>query len=301
MSANPIRGCGTKKHDAFYLESDMSKDGPLHAWTWVLGDGLDHVIPIAVNQVPRRIPVLFNPAATLVKETFVGSDVVQFSPIEKDAYEYFLTKTKGIGVADYVGSNNYTAASFAAETARYGPSRRIPRTSAAMFLEIFQDIGPFPMWFVHADIPMYQNITQAAVVNGYAKDALSAISDYLDFDAQWFKPVWRYDSWGQYAIKNQDAGHDHYLVPILKAIDVIERNDPLDRALLDSANIEWEWLRDEFTNRFVAAHFEPQFFGASWMTKVTYTLPEEDKEKAAEKIRQEMPGINILDLEEQVD
>jgi hypothetical protein len=33
------------------------------------------------------------------------------------------------------------------------------------------------------------------------------------------------------------------------------------------------------------------------MTKVTYTLPKEDKEAAAEKAMQEIPGVDILDLD----
>lgn len=295
MNSNPQRGCGTKANDAFYLEGNVDEDGPLWAWTWVLGDGLDHNLCVSKQQVPPRSVVSINPVATLVKEQFVGNDVavVALEPGEDEGYEYFLTKTRDLGLADYVGSQYYTAASFAAETARLGPSRRVNKDMAKKCAEVFELAGPFPMWFAHARVPLFEGTRHADAVRTRAnefKDAY-AFPGVTNPHKQWLKACWRYDEWGQYAIKNQDPGNNHYLVPILRALDYLDSRQPkLIRG-------DWEKLDELFSD----VHFEPQIFGASWMTRVTYTLPKENKDEAATKVLDEIPGIDILDLEEQVD
>ncbi len=291
MNRNPERGCGTKKNDAYYLEGDVGDDSPLWAWTWVLGDGLDHVISIARYQIPTRGVVGINPAVTLLKECFVGDrDPIVLGIGEKEGYEYFLTKTKNAGSADHIGHQYYTPMSFAREVMQYGPSRRVPPQTAAFFANIFQRIGPFPMFFSHSQIPLFAGIRQ--------RDAIYEIVDELlpktDYQP-WLNACWKYDEWGQYAIKNQDAGHKHYLVHTLDILDFGARLKSVRRE--PALNEMWVRLRKMFGN----VRFEEQIFGASWMTKVIYTLPLENKEAAAEKALAEIPGITILDLEEQVD
>ena len=293
MNRNPERGCGTKQNNAYYLEGEVGEDGPLWMWTWVLGDGLDHNISIARYQIPTRGVVGINPAATLLKESFVGSDYpISMSPVEAEGYEYFLTKTKNMGSADYVGHQYYTPMAFARETMEHGPSRRVPKKTAALFADIFQKIGPFPMFFSHARIPLFADIFQRDGIYEMVDEVLPK-TDYRP----WFNACWKYDEWGQYAIKNQDAGHKHYLVHVLDVLDFMKKIMLDTMPHKPAPDDAWA----QMPRLFEDVRFEEQIFGASWMTRVTYTLPQENKEEAAEKALAEIPGLDILDLEEQVD
>ena len=49
---NPTRGCGKKKHDAFYGEGGgFYSNGALNVWTWLLGDGIDNNVAL---EIPAR-------------------------------------------------------------------------------------------------------------------------------------------------------------------------------------------------------------------------------------------------------
>ena len=71
---NPGRGCGTKKKDAFYLESDITDEGEGDLWAFamLLGDGHDVHIPL---KYPARQMTIVNPAATIVARDNILGDM----------------------------------------------------------------------------------------------------------------------------------------------------------------------------------------------------------------------------------
>lgn len=288
MDRNPQRGCGTKTSDSYYLEGDISTGGPLWAWTWFLGDGLDHVLLVSQNQVPTRSVVAINPAATLVFESFVGRD----SPFSvrnaerEQAYRYYLGKTRDVGSADHIGAIHYSPYAFAEETARYGPSRKITKQMAKVFAELFQEHGPFPMLFSHTLIPLFATEDHKTAVLRTVLECLKEI----DVKGLWIDACWYHDEWGQYSSKGHNPGQSSFLVPILDFMNMlktVKSGESMPFASWHAA----KRLLDE-------VRYEDQIFGASWMTRVTYTLPEDGKEEAREEVTNDIPGIDILDLEE---
>ena len=70
---NPSRGCGTKKEDGCYGEGpEEAEGGILRGWSWVLGDGINNVIPL---NIPPLIMVICNPAATLAARELVKTSI----------------------------------------------------------------------------------------------------------------------------------------------------------------------------------------------------------------------------------
>ncbi len=288
MDRNPQRGCGTKTSDSYYLEGDTGTGGPLWAWTWFLGDGLDHVLLVSRNQVPTRSVVAINPAATLVFESFVGAD----SPFSvrnaerEQAYRYYLGKTRDVGSADHIGAIHYSPYAFAEETIRHGPSRKITKQMAKVFAELFLEHGPFPMLFSHTLIPLFATEDHKKEVFDAVIKALWANPDHF-----WQDACWNHDEWGQYSSKGHNPGNSSFLVPILNVMNTVFERKPSELVTLSD---EWHLAQRAMKN----VRYEDQIFGASWMTRVTYTLPEDGKDEAREEALNDIPGIDILDLEE---
>lgn len=278
MSCNPHRKCGRKKTDSFYLEADIAgedEEGTLRPFTWVLGDGLDKTIPMTI---PPRKTIFLNPAATLSELELVriedGFDI-------NERYYRMLEKTRDLGIGDHVGANNYSVWSFANEVIEYGPGRRITPQEAQMYAEILQVHGPFPMLFTHSRMPIFENEEQL-------EEAFHIVDDTIGIPL-WgpleVTATWDHQDWGQYA--RQSSGFFHPMRLILVVLDAIDK--------------QWKMNKDQ--PAYIAAKkffedvsFVEQPFGLSWLTKVTYTLPEDVRETP--DIIFDIPGINILDLEE---
>lgn len=278
---NPPRGCGTKKENSFYLEGgEMRPGGTLHAFTWCLGDGLDDVAPIAV---PPRVVSVCNPAASIVEGTLVKNP---YEPAvwSSDLYEQLQTAVPTHGVGDHVGSNNYSAYTFARETQWHGPSRRVPEAVAAAQALYIYEHGPIPVLFTHSRIPVFRSEAEMEEAMGWACDLYN--TDFAQYRVG--EASWRRDNWGLWARKGQNTGDDHYLIPILQVISTM---DITWRSRSDMKI--WQEARDFFeTLRYVE-----QAFGLSWITRVTYTLPQDEAQRS--EIVKEMPELfNVIDLKE---
>ena len=271
---NPSRKCGSKKHDAFYAEGgDFSEDGALNTWTWLLGDGLENSIFL---KVPARQVVAIDPVLTVFFKSFMyptNADVVIPGELE-ERYERLNLAMKSPGVADHVGANNYTAHNFYVETSLYGPSRRIPQKTAKYLAEIISLMGPIPMLFTHSKIPVFRDKIEMISALQVIQDDFMEISQ----SAYWL-PSWEYEQWGMYARRGQWPGHDHVLIPILAFIDKLE-----DGLIED----------DKAKDFFKSLTYTEQTLGLSWLTKITYTLPEAGE--LGEDILG-IPGLNIIDLD----
>ena len=293
---NPVRACGSKVPDSYYLEGDEVNDdgsGMFWAWTWFLGDGIEDFIYVSKNQLPPRSTVVANPAGTITEKTLVRGDY-PYEPIKANmaAYTNMLSRTMQIGSADHVGTNNYTPWSFAKETNTLGPSRKITKEMAKVFAGIFQNHGPFSMLFSHSQIPVFESIDQRDTMIRLAEESFSYSLDLLGLaqefpaDLRWLGPCWNRPTWGQYSFKNQEPGFQHFMVPVLITLDKMESRE-------GRSEDHWAKVRKEYSK----LRFTEQIYGASFMTKVTYTLPKEGKEEAADKVQNDIPGVDILDLD----
>lgn len=304
IDRNPSRGCGSKVPDSYYLEGDeISNDGSglFWAWTWFLGDGLEDFILVSKDQLPPRSTMVANPVATIIEKTLVRGDY-PYSALHSRALDYveMWTRTMSIGSADHVGTNNYTPWSFAKETNKLGPSRKITKEMAKVFAGIFQEYGPFPMLFSHSHIPVFESIEQrnemirlATEITPYSLDMLALADEFpgdrhweTAAEKRWLGPCWEQPTWGQYSQENQEPGFQHFMVPILIAMhDMMKINNADEK--------HWAKVRKAYSKLRLAE----QIYGASFMTKITYTLPEKGKGEAAEKVQEAIPGVDLLDLE----
>jgi hypothetical protein len=292
---NPSRGCGSKVPDSYYLEGDdiaLDGSGMFWAWTWFLGDGIEDFILVSKSQLPPRSTMVANPAATIIEKTLVRGDY-PYEPDIKNRWKYteITTATMRIGSADHVGTNNYTPWSFAKETNKLGASRKITKEMAKVFAEIFQEHGPYPMLFSHSHIPVFESIEQRDEMISLSSESLAysldmqALADEFPIEERWLGPTWERPSWGQYSFKNQEPGFQHFMVPILIAMHDMKRNHTDEK--------HWSKVRKAYSK----LRFTEQIYGASFMTKVTYTLPEEGKTIAAQEAEHEVPGVELLDLD----
>lgn len=276
---NPQRGCGFKVENAFYLEGEIRPGGSLHSWVWCLGDGLEDVAPVAV---PPRAIVGANPAASIVEGTLTENP---YEPAEwnADLYERLLQSMPHQGVADHVGANNYSAWSFAQETSWHGASRRVPPAQAkALGLYIFEN-GPIPALYTHSRVPAFRNETERERAIVFTRDLYN--TDFTDY---WIREAsWQNTGWGMYARKNQDRGEAHYLIPVLRMVDKLD--------------CHWGSVSDldvwqEAKAFFDSLRYVEQTIGLSWLTRVSYTLPTNEKERS--ELVKEIPGLFLIDLKE---
>ena len=292
---NPSRACGTKKEDGCYGEGPEAMDGGvLRIWTWVLGDGINNVIPL---NIPPLIMVVCNPAATLAARELVKTRTPVFVkikahgrlPFDPDVvYGKLLAKTKNMGVVDHVGKDNYSAYSFAKETIWHGPSRKIPPQLGRELADIIWRYGPIPMLFTHDRMPVFDSHDHLERCVDIVADCYENTSP-IDPDNMAWIPTWEEDDWSQYVTTSND-GSTHILVPILAALHEIERNWPAHQE--DEKYI----VAREF---FKTVRMMEQPFGLSWLAKVTYTADEEGQYNESARQQMDVYGdrvINFLDL-----
>lgn len=290
MSENPERGCGTKAPGGIYCEGPSSSaEGVLRTWAWLLGNGYSECIPLTI---PPRQMIVINPAATIAICAVVKDRQPYFEDLTEAAYMHLLQATKNQGVADHVGEKYYSAHSFAEETKRHGPSRRIPKSIAKRLLEIVWSRGPIPMLFTHNRMPIFDSLEDLDRATEHAMYCLGLNSTH-DEDINW-DPTWQHPRWSQYI--EGYRGDDHILIPILRLLDELDndwRNKKSIPAYVDAK---------EF---FSEVRFVEQAFGASWMKKITHcaeengTYDEEILEMQQFYGKQMVNTIDLAELEEE--
>lgn len=291
---NPKRGCGTKKHDSFYAEADVGQGGHLASWCWLLGDGLvgGDILPM---RIPPRGQVIINPAATLtLRDLFVADG--PFQPLTSDqaeVYTHYKNRTKHIGVGDHVGSEHYSAFSFAKETAYYGPSRKMAPDMAKIMAHIIYQAGPVPILFSHARVPLFKadvNIeVMQQLIDEAEADYIKLPGTGIDWQSKNYEATWLHSDFGMSARLDHYLGKDHFMVAILQALDMV------DRQWSEVSHLKsWQALKSKF-NKMI---FYEQAIGLSWLTRVSYTLPASDSRYKPEFL-QSIKGLHIIDLDGQ--
>jgi hypothetical protein len=283
---NPPRKCGgSKQPDSFYLEGgDFDPNGSLHNWAWLLGDGVGRHISFTKEELPPRQVVGVNPLMTILFESYVPADGPAI-PVPDDKrllYERLAGATKQRGIADHVGDSHYSAWDFYLETAEYGPSRRVSKDVAKSLGDLIHEFGPLPMMFAHSQIPVFRNDFEFGVAMGQ----VNAVQDPVEWSDRYRRPTWDHESWGTYARYDQWIGSSHVLIPMLAVIDDLKNH--------------WQEHKEEKVWQDARAFFKTlryakQTFGMSWLCRVSYTLP---KDGAPDQDAYEIPGINVIDLEE---
>lgn len=273
---DPPRGCGRKVPGGFYAEADFAPPGPLNAWTWCLGDGVEGGFNCTAVIPPRR--ALFgNLAATLAVGEFISLDV-PFDPHTTGvslAYKRLSNRTSREALFDHVGAVHYTAASFADEVRLLGPSRRMPPQMA----RIVAGMVPLPAVYTFP-LPRFRTEAQRAAVI----DLLPLLID--DLEPVSTTATWMETDWGIYA--GMDDGRAHYMRPLLGILDRIQNEWDLV-----GANPYYRQMRALLDD----APLVETPFGVSWITKVNYVPKPDDPAGIAANLAQF--GIGVLDLEGQ--
>ncbi|KKM01694.1 hypothetical protein LCGC14_1791850 [marine sediment metagenome] len=286
MSENPERGCGTKAPGGTYCEGPTSSTGgALRTWAWLLGDGHSECIPLTV---PPRQMIVINPAATITICAIVKDRQPYFEGLAEAAYLHLLQVTKNQGVADHVGEKYYSAYSFAEETKRHGPSRRIPKAMAKRLLDIVWSRGPIPMLFTHNRMPIFNSPGHFDVATEHAMYCLG-LNSLHDEDINW-NPTWQHPEWSQYS--DGYRGDDHVLIPILRLLD------ELDRDWRNKKSIPAYVDAKEF---FSEVRGVEQAVGMSWMKKITHCAKEDgtyDEEILEMQHYYGKQMVHTIDLEE---
>lgn len=284
---NPSRGCGTKKHDAFYLEGAVGAVGDLYAWTWCLGDGLDDSILLAL---PPRQESFINPAATITSgELYLADDVYVPAEYDHALYGRVLQSTRNIGIGDHVGSQNYSAYGFAKECGVYGPSRRVSRETAMRYAALMEELKRagkshcLPIMFTHSRVPVF-------VSEWERKMAYQIALLFGWYDGLWQadshpEACWLVDDWGMYSRHDQYPGNRSQMIPILAVVEGIDREWSAHRH-----DRQWQEARAFYDT----LAYEDQPIGLSWITHVTYVLPADGR---FDPELLNVPGLQFLDLE----
>lgn len=281
------RGCGSMKENSFYGGADLSVSGGLHTVTWLLGDGVEGGFNIFTEVPPRGHPIINLPATITTGELWwEGMAPPQYEAVgDPDAanrYKRLTSVTKGIGVADHVGSKYYSAHSFARELQAMGPSRKMSPTVAARLAEIIYHFGPVPIMFTHSRMPVFRTADRRdeafALAQALGTEKLPA--DYFEWDATWRNP-----RWGMYAQQGHKTGAHHYMAYLLSYVDGIDRH-------WSSHKDDDDWKA--FRSFMKGIRFVEQPFCLSWLTKVSYTLPA-DKKVKPDLLK--IPGLEFIDLD----
>ena len=265
---NPPRGCGTKKKDAFYLESgEVGDRGTMWAATHLLGSGLledlDTIRGCNIKVPPRQMNV-YNIPGTIANAQL--EPVTQgFVPVDVENGELYErlknVRVKRVGVIDHVGSSHYSPREFSLELSMLGASRRTTPEFAMMVSAFIRRVGPVPVLFTHSRMPVFET----------EMDRDEALAQMM-FDArpENLRATWLNPDFGMFT--GMDNGGGSYLHNVLRHIDE--------------------------GYEFPGVSFCEQPFAASWYTRVSYTLP--DDGMVNERIQQmyDRGLINIIDLDE---
>lgn len=274
--SNPKRGCGQKVEGGFYAEAEMGPGGMLAPWTWVLGDGLEGGVNCLAAVPPRR-SLYGNTAASLVLGEFVGADVpVYFMDEQSREYERLRRRAGTVALFDHVGSQFYSAWSFANECKLYGPSRRL---SPLLAKELAQKV-PIPIVFTHGRMPLFRGEAARA----RAIWLMNELVDGFEPEKLYLEATWLAADWGVRAAMGNGA--ESWLRPLLSVWHRLER--------------DWTAVKDNPLFQEARAIFDEcllveQPFGISWITKVGYVPKQgEDVAEAAQEMGRQ--GIGVIDL-----
>ena len=279
--ANPVRGCGTKKKGGYYLESETSREGELRLWTWILGSGTADGENCFLSIPPRQMTVGNLPASLLLGE-YISPEASIWDGVhlagELTANMKVYNDLKGrcgeLSLMDHVGSSFYSPWSFAFEVMKYGPSRRVPPAIA----KIVACKLPVPIVFAHSDMPLFEHLES----RDNALTAAKATASSFNWGDVQFKPTWMDDGWGLF-VKHKNYGNLHYMSLLLEAMSL-------------SGEVENEAGMVQLQEIVAEQNCYEQPFGASWVTKVTYCLQDDD-DLAVVGLEMGSRGIDVLDLD----
>jgi len=239
------RGCGTVKKNGVYLIAEKGLGGTLSIWTWLLGCMLEDELTSSIfcdGNIPPRTQIRINPQETLRQSLFW--------PHEwgfKDGPTF--NNIPIFGLADHVGSNNYTPISFAKECQVLGPSRRISRDLAGDFA----DKTPFPIFFAHSDVPVWKTKASLDRFTSWALlDEMLTVREHAVYASgrTWDNPTFGFGDVDYH-------GNDHLGIALMAALD------------------EAKEQKLEIPKEAQPVMLEA-FFGASWVTKVIQVKGEDE-------------------------
>jgi hypothetical protein len=269
---NPVRGCGKKHPGGFYLESETSEGGLLSRLTWLLGTHVDdrefdiHFGNIYTDH-PNLGMSIINPAATIAKGKIVNKrdKKIILSPIENDFYIDLIDQIGKLALLDRVGSMYYTPWSFAQELWDYGPSRKVSKQA----MEIVAPFLPVPIVFCHGQMPIYGRNSSLN-----ALDTAETALGYNNKGEYRYSPTWTDPLWGT-SETHEHSGDDHYLLPILRAMDQIGKVQDSNKERLASIAMS-----------LTPASKAETVFVSSWITRGTYVRKDEND-----------PGVSIENVQ----
>lgn len=256
------RGCGEAVPGGFYLSATSGPGGVLSFWTWILGQGTEGGANVYLNP-PERFHTLFNlpyTLATMEHQTERVDGIELFTPLDK---------LKQVAILDHVGSNNYTPWQFHREILDLLPSRRISPEMAAKIAPLC----PLPIVFTHDEIPVVSNETHRRILLDWALDTITKHDGFerklADYGERSMSPTWWNPKWGMRS--SQEMGSDHWLVPVLKAVDLVGGIDKIPEMMRTFLPPEDEGDDDMLSSDI---QWIEQPFGASWITRVQYICKE---------------------------
>ena len=245
--SNARRGCGVLVPGAVYGISQMVAGGTLAPWTWLLAQPWEDRLHMiwCDGYIPARTQVEINPKATLLECEIIpfedNSGWTHQSDVACEVPEY--------GVADHVGKCFYTPWEFALECMTLGTSRRLARPVARKLAKQ----TPFPIFFSHSDIPLFENFDQAYAV------FLRALETQTNGgpQASWC-PTWYEDDFG---LEVSDYNGDKHAM-----VDVL--------GYLSKEAAENKKRKVRYN---IIANYEEAVFGASWITDVVQIVGEDEE------------------------
>jgi hypothetical protein len=237
---NPERGCGQLKDKGFYARGDIGVNGLLKTWAWALGEMLIGGRNLTVS-APARGMQIINLPMTLAEGRIYQEKTDYKARFSGDP----LVRVPAMAILDHVGSNHYTPSAFAAETAAFGPSRRIPRDIA----KIIASHTPIPIVFTHSWMP---------VVDGNYLTPLMVWAGADEATREWYTyaPTFEGKSWGLYS--GDQNGGTHWGRGVLQK---------LHEAGKGKEEFLFKLMPQELAENVLTVE---QIFGISWITRCVY-------------------------------
>lgn len=272
------RDCGWPVEGGYYACADFSPFGSLRPWTWCPGSGIQGGKNLLISVPPRQLSI-GHLGETLLSEILSPEEGPRFAAQQNDYPA--LRKFPSIALFDHVGQQ-YTPYSFAKETQRLGVSRHIPENIAVKLAAARQRMSCIPIVFTHNHIPV---TVQAEELLEWAAQ-ITGCNPYM---VNWTSvPPFMDKEWGC-TVSSRYYGENHWLIPVLKAMDAKELKDERDLTRIMPHFIAEETLLLEGV------------FGVSWITEIRYIMKADEGEDTAFGQRQRgiKPGrVNKVEEEE---